>query len=147
MSERLDIELIEKDDCLELLSYYALDTIRLRLNIPLIETIEDMELLYDWMFKDCDAYGLILKSNGMLIGDISLFYEDDKLFVGYVLHPDYHQQGYMYEALCEVLKPYRCIYAKVYCDNYPSISLLKKLGFSEVSKEYNVSLYSLDKER
>lgn len=147
MSKRLAIEMIEKDDCLELLSYYALESIRSNLRIPIVETIEDMELLYDWMFKDCDAYGLILKSNGMLIGDISLFYEKDKLFVGYVLHPDYHRQGYMYEALGEVLKPYREIYAKVYNDNYPSIALLKKLGFKQVSKEYNVTLYSLNKER
>ena len=86
-----------------------------------------MDELYDLLYRDSKAYVLILKTSGLIIGDISFYKEDNKLYLYYILDPKWWNQGYMFEALSCLLDDE--VYAKVNIENASSIALLKKLGF------------------
>lgn len=74
--------------------------------------------------------------DGQIIGDIGIhFLEDDQIEIGYTLSPEYHGNGYAYEAVKAVihyafyeLKKHR-IAASVDPENLRSIKLLEKIGF------------------
>ncbi|MGJ8744692.1 GNAT family N-acetyltransferase [Polaribacter sp.] len=76
--------------------------------------------------------------NGELLGTIGLRnfkIEDDYAEIGYEIHPDYQQRGYMNEAFQEVLKfgfqqmKLKTIEAFTHKNNSPSIALLEKHSF------------------
>ena len=82
---------------------------------------------------------ILKKENPNVIGSICLWNFDDKKTiaeVGYDLHPDYHKQGFMSEALLVVLNygftklDLNSIEAFTHKDNVSSIKLLNKFGFS-----------------
>ncbi|MBQ7897073.1 MAG: GNAT family N-acetyltransferase [Clostridia bacterium] len=85
-------------------------------------------------------WGIVLKSNNKLIGTCgfaSLDLANAKCEIGYVLNPDYHKNGYAYEAVGKILEyafdtlGLNRIEARVIKGNEPSISLLKRCGMTE----------------
>lgn len=126
-SNRLYIEAMEYDDRYELYEYYKQEACFKYLTISKVNKIDDMDELYDLLYRDSKAYVLILKTSGLIIGDISFYKEDNKLYLYYILDPKWWNQGYMFEALSCLLDDE--LYAKVNIENASSIALLKKLGF------------------
>jgi ribosomal-protein-alanine N-acetyltransferase len=81
---------------------------------------------------------MTLKANHQFIGTICLWNvskEENKAEIGYTLHPDFHGQGYMYEALHKVLDfgfnqmKLSSIEAYTHRENEPSAKLLLKSNF------------------
>ena len=81
---------------------------------------------------------LVLKSNNEKIGTCGFHCWDirnDTVEIGYDLNPDYWHQGYMQEALAEIITyafssmQVKQIDACIYTGNERSISLVEKLGF------------------
>lgn len=105
-------------------------------------------------------YAIVLKAINKVIG-VCYFHseEDDIVEIGFMLHPDFQRQGYMYEALQMMLDVgfktchYRRIEAQVMEGNSACEKLLMRLGFcfEGVRREYaiknetrrNVKMYSL----
>ncbi len=129
-SKRLYIQPMMQDDCYEMFEYYQ-DPISFKyLDLPQVKEIDDMDIIYDLLYKDQDAYVLIAKDTGMIIGDVSFYQENNKLYVYYILDRNYWHQGFMTEALREILKQYHEVYATVFQDHQKSKKLLIKLGFT-----------------
>lgn len=85
--------------------------------------------------------GVVLKENNYLIGDYFLeVIETSSIMIGYTFDSDYWHQGYATESLrvlLDVLKNdynFKSVFAHVYNDNYRSIRLLEKLGFSQYER-------------
>jgi len=83
-------------------------------------------------------WAITLNSHNRLIGNISfwrIIKEHHRAEMGYVLHPYYHGQGLMQEAIAAVLKygfenmRLHSVEANVDPRNLPSIKLLEKCGF------------------
>ena len=84
---------------------------------------------------------MVLKENNYLIGDYFLeVIETSSITIGYTFDSDYWHQGYATESLrvlLDVLKNdynFKSVFAHVYNDNYRSIRLLEKLGFSQYER-------------
>jgi RimJ/RimL family protein N-acetyltransferase len=98
----------------------------------------------EW-FTSGDGYlAVCLKSTGALIGLLNIHHRD-KLEgrvhgLGYVFHPDYHDQGYATEScragINQVFGPWAAdkILTGTHPDNKPSVALLKRLGLHEVGE-------------
>lgn len=104
-------------------------------------------------------YAIRLKS-GTLIGSFGtnrILLKDDQYgaLIGYDLHPQYWQQGYMSEVLSQILfefkenllfsKKINFVVAEVYPQNEKSIQLLLKHGFQQI-EDNNQEQLSLDLE-
>jgi len=85
-------------------------------------------------------WGLRLKSNGEMIGDLGIWRLDNQHFrgeIGYSMLPDYHGQGLMTEALNRVLDyafkeaKFHSLCANTQPDNERSIALLERVGFKQ----------------
>ncbi len=94
-----------------------------------------------------------LKDNGRFIGDIGLKplkVPDGQFMLGYSLFPDYEGQGYMSEALSEVIGYAFTDLAQnkalAYVDlrNERSIRLLERLGFAQLKRWENFGVEGAD---
>ncbi len=101
-------------------------------------TKEEAILEIEKMIRLNDAYFIIEKKSQQMIGVIhmsqdSMRYKANSIELSYYLHADFHRQGYMYEALQEVITQllplYNCISARCFASNVASNQLLLKLGF------------------
>lgn len=106
-------------------------------------------LLTPLYFDKGNQLAIVLKDTNVLVGDLYIEKNDDELFLGYTIRPDYARKGYAYEivkAFIEYLfKRYpKC---KVVCEtdleNIPSIKLLNKLGFTEKMKNEEGLVFEL----
>ena len=149
-TKRLFIEAMDKDDRYELYQYYKQAACFTYLSIDVIKDINDMDDLYEQLYANEEAYCLYLKTSDVLIGDVSFYMEDERLYLYYILDPKYWHQGYMFEALQLLLKNKKIIYAKVMHEHKRSITLLKKLGFTHVDeiqdKNKVIDVFELRKE-
>lgn len=87
-----------------------------------------------------NAYFIINQTSNQLIGVIhlekdQLRFDVNSIMISYYLHENYCQQGYMYEALFQViellLNKYDIITARVFFENIASRKLLEKLQFEQ----------------
>lgn len=73
--------------------------------------------------------------NNKLIGTVGIHYRNGEYDIGYVLHPDYWNKGYMTEACNAVIKDYfenpnnKELFGSTFIDNIGSQRVLQKLGF------------------
>jgi ribosomal-protein-alanine N-acetyltransferase len=83
-------------------------------------------------------WAIILKETNALIGTICYWQlnpADHRAEIGYMLHPDHQNKGYMHEALNEVINygfgvmQLHSIEANVKPDNQPSVKILEKSNF------------------
>lgn len=103
------------------------------------EAVGKMKVILDMVeSKNGIAWMMELKENGKPIGDISfwrLIREHYRVEIGYSLHPDYWQQGYMTEAArCAIDYAFSILHvhsieANVNPNNIASIRLLEKINF------------------
>jgi ribosomal-protein-alanine N-acetyltransferase len=110
---------------------------------PIAETIEDAHDLIrridEMMAKETAVHWAItLKGEDELIGTIGfwqLLKQSRRTEIGYMLHPNWHRQGIMKEALELVMKyafevmNLHSVEARTSPDNEPSIKILERNGF------------------
>lgn len=93
------------------------------------------------LFEQRDGqYVIVLKSINKVIGTINVFADDSRAVeskeIGYAISPTHQRNGYAFEAISAILNLLQrdllldMVVAGVLPENTPSISLLKKLGFS-----------------
>jgi ribosomal-protein-alanine N-acetyltransferase len=84
------------------------------------------------------SWGIELKNNSKLIGSVDywrMIKAHHRCEIGYMLHPDYYQQGLMYEALMATIAyafkhiKLHTIEANISPENIASIKLVEKCGF------------------
>ena len=90
--------------------------------------------------KRDSQYAVTLKSNGKVIGTVNVFEDNSRVVdaweIGYAISPAYQRNGYAYEilsALIDLLQnklQLELITAGTLKENYASIKLLHKLGFT-----------------
>ncbi|GAA4274829.1 GNAT family N-acetyltransferase [Aquimarina gracilis] len=142
-TKRLTLRQIAYSDSKEILFLRSNEIVNTYVNRPKTQTLEETIAFIDkinngikeddWLF-----WGITLKSNPKLIGTICLwnFSDHHKIAeIGYDLHPDFHGQGIMNEALIRVLNygfqdlKLDQIEAYTHKDNEASKGLLKKNNF------------------
>ena len=89
--------------------------------------------------KDLKAHMFVVELNNKVIGDISIYEEDEYAELAWVFNKDYHKQGYAYEAVTRYIKfikeKYNSKYLIARADtrNLPSIKLINKLNMIYIS--------------
>ena len=79
-----------------------------------------------------------LKESGCLVGEIVVMPNDGCFSIGYTFHYAYHRRGYAFEALSYLTELLHERYPKMEFisftepDNVASMSLLRKLGYSDL---------------
>jgi ribosomal-protein-alanine N-acetyltransferase len=103
---------------------------------------ETKQIIKKFIEKD-DVYAMVLKATNKTIGSIGVHHTSlgslgQVYELGYVLHPAYHRQGIMSEAVDKVLENFFFglnhdkIYVGHFIENTPSQKLIEKLGFEWV---------------
>lgn len=101
----------------------------------------------DYFYKRSIYWGIALKTNGFMIGSITLWkldLEEGQGELGFDLHPSFQGRGYMSEAVTEVLDfgfdmlKLHTIVALTSPQNLPSQRLLERFHFTRM-KEENLS--------
>ena len=73
-----------------------------------------------------------------MIGEINVMPQGNIIILGYTFSYKYHRRGYAFESLSALLETLHCRYpdSKFICytdpENLPSMSLLRKLGYSDL---------------
>ncbi len=91
-------------------------------------------------FHEGVQLAVVNKQTGMLIGDLYLKLEKNICWIGYTIAPQFARQGLASEMVAELIRQLnfdgiRIFKAGVEAENIASISLLKKLGFSQIGTE------------
>lgn len=106
------------------------------------------------MFKKLKEYSLSeshyergIYMKGIVIGFINdVEIEGNKIELGYVIHPDYHNQGYATEALKEAIKDlfqkgFSEIIAGAFEENVASYKVMEKCGMIRMEKEDDIEYH------
>ena len=130
------------------------------INRPKAESLEDarnfIEKINGGIARDEWIYwGITLQGSGKLIGTICLwniYPAEDKIEIGYELHPDFQGNGFMQEAIAEVMKygfetmQARKIEALLRSDNLRSVRVLERNDFHYVRLLTEEEKYEDEKE-
>ncbi len=88
--------------------------------------------------KDLKAHMFVVELDNKVIGDVSIYEEDDYAELAWVFNKAYQKKGYAYEAVKEYLKyleenySYKYFVARADIRNIPSINLMKKLNMQKI---------------
>lgn len=103
------------------------------------------------MFKKIQSYsysndhydlGIYLGENLIgFVNDVSI--ENEKIEIGYVIDPDFHNKGYASEALLAVIndlfnKGFKEVYAGAFESNIASFRVMEKCGMKRIDKEEDI---------
>ncbi|MDF2608531.1 MAG: hypothetical protein K0R92_5 [Lachnospiraceae bacterium] len=137
ITERLILRQPEEQDCAAILDIHNSFFV---LQYNAMKIITEKEMLDEIKNNQNNTFYIERKESGEVIG--AIFIDDDFLrykvnsrAISYYLGEKYIRNGYMFEALKEVIKKLFCdgydiIAARAFSENKSSIGLLKKLGFS-----------------
>lgn len=145
-TERLLLRQLKENDNQVILFLRSDEAVNAFVKRPKTNTIEEANNFIDKINKGIDEqnwlfWGITIKDNPELIGTICLwnFSEDKKTAeVGYDLHPKFHKQGIMNEALVNILTygfkvlNLDTIEAFTHKNNEPSKKLLTKNNFNHI---------------
>lgn len=101
----------------------------------------EYDRLMEWYETQPFRYVICRKDTGEVVGMLNLHYDNSRaveaMELGYNISPEYHRQGFAFEALTAVIRLLQqelkldLLLAGVMEDNFPSRNLLCKLGFRE----------------
>ena len=142
-TKRLLLRPLLHEDAVSILFIRSNDIVNKYINRPKSITIEDAHIFLSKIEKlteanDCIYRAIILKETNELIGTICYFHINKSIGfaeIGYELHPDHHNKGFMQEAIETMISfgrdqlNLKTIVALVYPENERSIHLLKKNNF------------------
>lgn len=106
-TERLFLRQRRLEDLEDIFAYASLPAVSHPAGFPPVKTLEEERVYLTQTYpkrlqtqKLPSGYGIVLKGEGRVIGsiDFNSRHEDDVWEMGYVLHPDYWNQGVMTEA-------------------------------------------------
>ncbi len=143
-SERLTIRPTRESDLRAIYALHSIDHVNEYLPYQTWTTIQDA---LDWYHRvqtrradnQSEQYTIVFKSTQRLVGTCLVFdhnLADHSAEIGYVLHPDFWRQGYMYEAMQAFSKALqkrlklKRLRACVVEPNRASAAMLVKLNFS-----------------
>lgn len=145
ITERLILREVSQTDALEMFALRSNPTLMQYIGKPLATKIEDAQELIQKMgdalaANDGITWAITLKDDPKLIGFVGyccIQKEHYRAEIGYMLHPDYHRQGLLNEALPTVLA-YSFDVLKVHSveacldpNNIASVGLLEKNNFTK----------------
>jgi ribosomal-protein-alanine N-acetyltransferase len=144
-TQRLTLRQLSSNDAIEIYEQRSDERILRYLDRPATKSVEDAALYIYHMNTliekdEVVLWGITIKPRDIVTGTICLFKfekENYRAEVGYMLHPDFHRQGIMKEALAAVIKfgfsqlGLHSITANVNPANEASIRLLKSLSFQQ----------------
>ena len=156
-TERLILRQLEIQDEQEIFFLRSDERVNKWLVAPIAQSVEEARVFINKINSGINnnewAYWAItLKNNNKLIGTIcfwNISIEENKAEIGYVLHPDFHGQGIMQEAVQKVIEygfekiKLRSIEAILNPDNLKSIELLKRNGFLYAGELGDAVIYHL----
>ncbi len=143
-TNRLEMKPYQDNDQDAMIELLTNQRIREGFILPEFETENDAV----GMFKKLQAYSLsdkhyergIYKEDQLIgfVNDVEI--EDGVIELGYVIHPNYHNQGYASEMLQAVIEElfqqgFRQIVAGAFEENTASFQVMKKCGMKKISKE------------
>lgn len=94
--------------------------------------------------KDLKAHMFVIELDNKVIGDVSIYEEDNYAELAWVFNKTYQKKGYAYEAVKEYLKyliknyNYKYFVARADIRNIPSINLMKKLNMQKIGVEERI---------
>lgn len=134
---------IQPEDESAMLDILTNDTIKQTYMLPDFESRDAAVRLFRklMLMSLCpDFYVRGIYKNKRLIGMINHTEMDsDSMELGYVLHPDYHNRGYMTQALQTAIEElfqlgYRTVITGAFETNLPSIRVMEKCGMKKTEK-------------
>jgi len=142
-TKRLVLRKILKEDAAELFKLRSSELVMQYIDRPIHKTIQDTEKLISIITElleknDGINWGITLKDNPVLIGNICLFNLQKEHYrgeLGYLLTPEYYRKGIMNESIEAVINygfetmKLHSIEAQVNPENTPSINILEKNKF------------------
>ncbi|UKJ05786.1 GNAT family N-acetyltransferase [Solitalea lacus] len=142
---RLNLRAIDHSDSIALFELRSNDQVLKYLDREPPSDIQEIETLIQKIvdsFAENEGinWAITLKGNNQLIGTIGfwrIIKEHHRAEIGYLLHPNYWNNGLMFEALMKVISygfnniKFHSIEANVNPNNLASIKLLKKTGFRQ----------------
>lgn len=145
-TKRLTLHVFSDADQAAMLALLTNETIKQTFMIPDFSEEEGSTLFQkmkaDALRSDCFQIGIYKEEQ--LIGFINELGRNESVIeLGYVIHPDYHNQGYASEAL-EAVIPYLFqqgfheIRAGAFEDNYASIKVMEACGMKRIGKEDDI---------
>jgi [ribosomal protein S5]-alanine N-acetyltransferase len=155
---RLVLKPLELSDDTAIFKLRSDDTINAFIHRKKAETIKEAQDFIETIIKNCANnesiyWSIKLKNTNELIGTICFWNLDLKesiTEIGYELMTDYQGNGFMQEAITEVINygfkiGFKTIKACTDAQNSPSINLLKRNNFELIGelKEYNELIYAL----
>lgn len=144
---RLELKPYSDNDLEDMVCILCNDEIKKTFMIPDFETKEDaIKLFYKLkersLVEEHFEYGVYL--NGQLIGFVNdVEIHKDIIEIGYVIHPNFKNQGYATEALAAVLKElfrigYTVVKAGLFEENVASRRVMEKCGMKMTKQEDNI---------
>jgi ribosomal-protein-alanine N-acetyltransferase len=144
-TERLSLRRVDKDDVNEIFALRSDEKIMKYIPRPLAKTLEDALEHIATIDAKIDQneginWGITLKNSSKIIGIIGHYRiqtDNYRAEVGYILNPDYHNCGYISEAVKRVVSygfnemQLHSIEAVIDPDNAASEKVLQKCGFSK----------------
>ena len=143
-TERLTLKKLSLEDSEAVKAILTDRTVKKTYILPDFKTEEELKKMFERLVRYSRSrrhyiVGIYLEKN--LIGFINeVEVEGKTIELGYVIHPDHHNRGYMTEALSAAIKElfkkgfYRIV-TGVFEENVASIKVMKKCGMRKIKKE------------
>lgn len=149
-TERLLLRGIGKDDSEFILKQFSTQEVnRYLYDAEPISSLEEAMEIIDFYIesepRDQHRWIIILKDSNEKIGTCGFHcwnHENGEVELGYDLQPAYWKQGYMREALTEILDfakenmHIEKVYAHIYPENLASVRIAEKMGFKRTGEQY-----------
>ncbi len=136
-NEQIILRTIEESDMERMIELLTNDVIKKTYMVPDFASREEAERMvrrFVELSHDEEHMVVGIELDGRLIGFINDVEKSvDTMELGYALHPDYHNRGYMTRALEAVLemlfqRGYLTVYAGAFIENKASIRVMEKCG-------------------
>ena len=91
--------------------------------------------------EELKAHMFVVELDNKVIGDVSIYDEDDYAELAWVFNKEYHNKGYAFEAVTRYIEfitneyNYKYLLARADIRNNPSIKLMNKLNMRYILKE------------
>jgi len=146
-TERLVLKPYDDNDEGRMVELLTNETIKETFMIPDFDSSEEavsmFKKLQQYSCSD-EHYELGIYKQNVLIGfvnDVSI--ESDSIEIGYVIHPDFHNNGYATEMLSSVIEDlfqrgFYAVIASAFETNAASCRIMEKCGMKRIEKEIDV---------
>ena len=146
-TDRLELKAYSDRELEDLLSIICNDEIKKTFMIPDFETKEDAMKMFhklkEWsLSEEHYEYGIYLKDKLIgFVNDVEI--DHDMIEIGYVIHPNYKNQGYATEVLSAVLTElfnigYNVVKTGVFIENIASRRVIEKCGMKKINREEDI---------